>query len=162
VCAEQMDKRRLIGSIHQGYQSWQRLLSELPEGSLERSGGAKDWNIKDLIAHITWYEREMVELLRDRRLEGSEWWRHSNEKRNQLIYAANRDLQLVEVLGEAEQVHKELVGELERLEDEDLHDPKRFAGMPQDWIPWKIIADNTYQHYQAHIPFLAEWMQEDR
>jgi hypothetical protein len=32
-----------------------------------------------------------------------------------------------------------------------LHDPGRFTDMPPDWLPWDLLAQNTYEHYQDHL-----------
>jgi hypothetical protein len=32
--------------------------------------------------------------------------------------------------------------------------------MPEDWEPWQVIAGNTYEHYQEHIPDIRDWLAE--
>jgi hypothetical protein len=32
--------------------------------------------------------------------------------------------------------------------------------MPPDWQPWMIIVQNTYEHYQDHIPDIEQWISE--
>ena len=46
------------------------------------------------------------------------------------------------------------------LSDEELRDPSRFEYMPTDWVPWEIIASNTFGHYQQHIPDIQAWIEE--
>ena len=48
-------------------------------------------------------------------------------------------------------VHEDLLQVLRTLDDTDLHDPARFAEMPAEWEPWSLIANNTYEHYEAHL-----------
>ena len=38
------------------------------------------------------------------------------------------------------------------MTEEDLINPANFGEMPTDWIPWQVIASNTYKHYQNHLP----------
>jgi len=47
---------------------------------------------------------------------------------------------------------------VQSLDDQDLHDPARFAGMPADWSPWRIIAGNSFEHYRAHASDLRQWL----
>ena len=125
-------------------------------------GVVGEWSIKDLVAHITWHEREMVGVLKARALVGSDLWDLPQHKRNAIIFEENHHRPLREVFAESQDVHQELVEELLKLSDEDLNDPGRFADMPADWIPWDLIAGNTYIHYQDHLKDLHEWFERAR
>jgi hypothetical protein len=39
---------------------------------------------------------------------------------------------------------------LEELADDDLLHASHFREMPSDWIPWQVIASNTFEHYPVH------------
>ena len=56
------------------------------------------WSVKDLVAHITWSESEMVGVLAGRALVGSDLWSLTNDERNEIVYQQNRDRPLDEVL----------------------------------------------------------------
>jgi hypothetical protein len=118
---------------------------------LVRPGFAGDWSAKDVIAHITWHEREMIGMIAARALEGSDLWNLPLDERNDAIYRANRGRSLDEVRREAAEVYARLLDALQTLSDGDLHDAGRFAGMPPDWQPVEVIAGNTYEHYQDHL-----------
>jgi hypothetical protein len=94
----------------------------------------------------------MVGLLQMHALAGSEMWGWPLDERNQAIYLANRDRSLADILHEEGQIYSELVACLEALEEADLHDARRFGGMPVDWQPWELIAENTCEHFQDHLP----------
>jgi uncharacterized protein (TIGR03083 family) len=133
---------------------WDHLLAEIPEARLAAPGAAGTWSAKDVIAHVTWGEREMLGLIRQRALAGSDLWQFSTAERNAAIYAQNRDRPLREVLAEARAVYPELLAAFESLDDADFTDPARYAGMPPDWQPWDIFAQNTFTHYRDHLPDL--------
>lgn len=40
-----------------------------------------------------------------------------------------------------------------------LDDPAFFDGMPPDWSPADILAQNTYQHYAKHM---EDFIKENR
>jgi hypothetical protein len=94
----------------------------------------------------------MLGVLQARALVGSPWWDLPLDQRNQAIYAENQARPLAEVRQEAAQVYEALLKAIEALEEEDLHDPARFPGMPPDWKPWELLANNTYEHYLDHLP----------
>jgi hypothetical protein len=104
-----------------------------------------------VIAHITWHEKEMIGLIEAHALVGSELWDLPLDRRNAVIYDRNKDRSLEDVQQEARQVYAQLLERLDTLSEADLHDPGRFPNMPPDWQPWKLIAENTYEHYDDHL-----------
>jgi hypothetical protein len=30
--------------------------------------------------------------------------------------------------------------------------------MPADWLPWRIIAENTSEHYRDHAAIVRAWL----
>jgi hypothetical protein len=154
-----MDKATFLEALRNGRAAWEAALSEVGEGQMEESGAEGVWTVKDVIAHVAWFEREMVEMLRRRSLEASsDLWMRPAHERNAAIFEQNRDRSLQEVLAESRETFPELVREAEGLSDEELNDPGRFACMPEDWVPWKLIAENSYEHYRDHGASLRAWL----
>jgi hypothetical protein len=139
---------------------WDALLNGISSTRMVEPGAYGDWSVKDVVAHVTWYEREMVDLLRERSLDGSDLWLLPHSERNEAIYRENRGRSLGEVLGEAKKVYEQLVAQVQKLSDEDLRDPTRFANMPEDWVPGDVFASNSYEHYPDHITELREWLEK--
>ncbi len=139
-----------LSRVRETYAAYEASLSGLSETQLVEPRTCGEWSGKDVIAHVSWYEREMVGFLSQRALIGSNLWSLPLEGRNAAIRAANRERPLADVLVEASQVHKQLIDLLAGLSDDDLLDPGRFAEMPTDWIPWELIASNTCEHYPEH------------
>ena len=106
--------------------------------------------MKDVIAHVSWYERQMVGMITTRSLAGSPWWNLTLEVRNAAIQVENRDRPLDEILKESQEVFGELMKQLESLSEEDLHTAINFKDIPTAWVPWEVIASNTFEHYPAH------------
>ena len=145
-----MNKTQLINKIIETRSAWDAVLAHMDETQLTQPGEDGIWSIKDILAHITWYEREMVVVIQGHALVGSDWWNLSLEERNALIYHENKERSLNEILQAAQQVHDHLLHLIGALTEEDLQDPRQFPGMPDDWQPWQVIASNTYEHYPDH------------
>ena len=139
---------------------WDRVLAEVGEEQMLEPGLPGGWSVKDVIAHVNWYEQEMVVLLETRELAGSELWGLPADERNVPIHEQNKDLTLDEVLVESNRVFERLWELTSQLADEDLMEASRFDQMPDDWEPWQVIASNTYEHYQEHIPDIRAWLAE--
>lgn len=155
----QINKQAFLQSLRTGRAQWEALLEQVGEDRMTQAGVSGEWSLKDIIAHITWHEREMVGVLQARALVGSDLWNLPTDERNAAIFEQNRHRPLDEVLTEAQQVYPQLLAGVEELEEQDLIDPGRFRHMPADWQPWKIIADNSYAHYHQHIPDIRNWLE---
>lgn len=147
-----MDKPTFLEKLRTSRARWEAALARLDQSQMETPGKAGPWSVKDIIAHLTWFEREMVGLLNARALVGSALWNLPQDERNAAIYAENRHRPLYQVLAEAPKVYRQMLAGVEGLSDEELNDPKRFINMPEDWVPWEILAQNSYEHYDAHLP----------
>jgi uncharacterized damage-inducible protein DinB len=158
--SELLDKERFIERVKQGRARWDALIAQIDDKRALQPGASGEWTVKDVMAHLTWHEREMLGVLKTRVLAGSEWWNLPLEQRNQKIYEENRLLPLSKVRADAQDVFGQLLQELEALAEEDLHDPGRFDEMPSDWRPWKLLAENTYEHYADHFLSLQEWFKK--
>jgi hypothetical protein len=143
-------KDEFIAMVTETYWEYAGLLAGLKPAHYHQPETCGEWSLKDVVAHVTWYEREMIGLLAHRALVGSDLWNVSLAERNAAIQAGNRDRPWPEILAESEQVHQALMALLEPLSDEDLNDASRFREMPADWIPWQVIASNTSEHYPDH------------
>ncbi len=156
--ATEINKETFLEMLQTTRAQWEALLKEVDEARMTRPGVEGEWSVKDIIAHVAWYEREMVGILQSRALDGSSLWVLPNAERNAAIFDQNRDRSLQDVLTEAQRVYAELLEALRNLAEEDLIDPSRYRDMPADWVPWKVFADNTYDHYAAHNPVIRAWL----
>lgn len=158
-----MNKQQLLDALTTTRARWDALLEEAGEDRLTEPGVIGHWSLKDLVAHLTWAERETVSILRQRALVGVtedslRLWRMSHDERNEILYEQNRDRSLSEILAESGDVHRDLVAAVKDLSEEDLHDPSRFQGMPAEWIPWQVIAANSFRHVRHHIEEVRAWL----
>ncbi len=153
-----MDKITFINMLKQSRAEWEALLAQVDEEGMLQPGAAGKWSVKDVIAHVTWGEREMVPVMRTRVLAGSELWNLSDDERNEIVYQQNRDRPLQEIMSEERQAYADLLEAAQPLSDEDLNDARRFKQMPVEWVPWQIIAGCSFKHYQDHMPSIREWL----
>ncbi len=160
--AQTMTRSQFLDRIRTGWEDWQALLSEVGEARMTEPGIGQ-WSVKDIIAHVTWGEREMVGVLRARALVGSDLWNASQDERNDAVCRQNRDCPLADVLAESTRVHEELMALLEALPDDaSLNDASRYAEMPPQWRPWQVFAGNTFEHYPDHAAHVRAWLVPSR
>jgi uncharacterized damage-inducible protein DinB len=163
--SETITRDELLRRVHQSRAAWERALTALVEQAVKPAdkehpadrnhalvdGPSGSWSLKELLGHILWYEREMIQMLRSHVFSGSSLWDLPLHQRNAEIYDQVKGLTLPEALAQSASAYAELDSLLESLTDEDLNQPERYPGMPSDWLPWHVIASNTYEHYDEHI-----------
>lgn len=154
-----MTKAALLGAIRGARAEWDATLAEVGEGRMTEPGLAGGWSVKDVIAHITWSEREMVGMLGMHALVDAEGlWAMDQDARNAAVYESNRARPLAEVLAKARDTYAELLDAVAALDEEDVNDPHRYKDMPVDWRPWDLVAGGSYRHYRDHIEPIRAWL----
>ena len=145
-----MDKRDLIRRIETARRRWDDLLAQVRDDLALNPGAEGELSAKDLVAHVTWYEREVVKMLSTRAMEVSGLWALGPDERNAAIFDQVRGMSLEDVRAESARVYAGLIEQLELLPEEAYSDAARFTDMPPGWVPWELIAGNTIWHYPDH------------
>jgi hypothetical protein len=64
------------------------------------------------------------------------------------------------VLAEARQAYAQVCELAQGLTDEDLNSAAHFKDMPSDWLPWQVLAGNTFEHYDDHAADIRAWLEK--
>lgn len=153
-----MKKSELVKRMRTTRAEFERLLEELEPNQMTQSGVAGGWSVKDMLAHIAWYQREEAELFGETGVEASPLWEVPQDPRNELLFEQNRDRPLDEVLTEFRQAFEKFLAVVERLSDEDLNTLGRFPGTSVERPPWRAIAVHSYDHDREHIEMIRTWL----
>ena len=145
-----MKKREVISRIKAERARWNELVAQVDDDRMLKPGAGGGWSGKDIVAHVIWYEREMVGMLKSRVLAGSNLWELPVHERNAAVHDEIKSLTLQEVRAWADRIFPELIEQLELLPEEAYVDAAYFEHMPREWAPWKVIAGNTFKHYPEH------------
>jgi hypothetical protein len=155
-----VDKVEFLARLKRERANWNALLDQIEASRMIQPGVVGVWSIKDLIAHIAWYENQMVDIDGEQPQPGIELWDLPLDERNARIYEANQQRTLTDIQNEAQQVYQKLLETVERLTEEQLQNVKHFPWMQPDWIPWKVIASNSYEHYHQHLSDVQAWVEK--
>lgn len=153
-----MDKATLLKTLTETRSTWEALLAQFDKDQMQELGAAGKWSVKDVIAHMSWCESEIAPVLRTHVLFGSDLWNLTDDERNEITYQQNKDRPLKDIINEEQRAYVTLLEAIGSLSDEDLNDSQRFKNMPLEWCPWQLISNNTFEHYEDHMPSLREWL----
>ncbi len=142
--------------------NWEALLAEVGEARLTEPGVEGDWSLKDIIAHITYYEAwtadDVSAIRRGEPLLQSEYKGLSIDERNALIYERNRAKPLAEVLQKSQSAFQRSTAAVEGLRDEDLYDPEFTRASGADWTVFDLVEGDTFGHYNEHMMSVRAWL----
>jgi hypothetical protein len=163
---ELMTKSKILKLIQSEREALESVLAGLSEEQMTQPGVENNWSVKDIMAHITDWERRMVgwivESLRgevpQRPAPGMNW--DNLDRLNQQTYMLNRDRELGDVLAEFQRSYEGALRTVEALTEDDLIDPQRFEWRGGDPM-WHMVAANTWEHYEEHRESMDRWLQEE-
>lgn len=160
-----MTAPRLTAIMRDERARWQALLARVGADRMEEPGVEGMWSVKQIVAHLTWYEGVIVEGARQIMNTGTfarEGLRAvSIDERNEILAAQSNARPLGDVFAESERVFAELLAVIAACPDDVLNDPLRL-GLPDDVVPWALVANNSYAHYQQHAQAIRAWLDNDR
>ena len=128
--------------IHKAWQALDEVLARVPSGHMDEPGAVGQWSIKDLIGHVTTWEREAMRMVQCYLSEGDpEVLAFPDvDQFNERTTQEKRSEPLDELLRDFTRTHEELVRYIESLPEVALRDP----GVQ------KRVRVDTFEHYAEH------------
>jgi len=148
----------LLKSLEDARAGLEATLAGLDETQLLAADACGAWSTKDVLAHLTACEAELVTgLSRIRRGQSPGKVLYTDaeiQAQNEKWQAESRDRPLDQVLADFRGVRRQLVRQLESLGDQDLNAPRAWFQQRSiaDWVQDEIVA-----HDREHATGLAEW-----
>jgi hypothetical protein len=145
-----MNKAALLAAIRSGRVQLESALAQFSEDQLLAPVLHGGWSIKDLIAHIGFWE-QLTALRFSALLRGVEPPAEplTLDELNAQVYAQNRHKPLAEVRLAEQAAYEQLLLLVVNAVDDDLFNPQRFAATEgKPFAEW--IENNTYGHYEEH------------
>jgi hypothetical protein len=163
---ERMTKAQLIDLLRMRRAEYDAVIDAIPTTTMLEPGAAGYWSVKDIIAHLTYYEGWMADRLHDQvagkpytpgELDMMHW-----EARNQIIYERTRDLPLGDVLTASKATFQRLIAGVEAHDETFLFQPQTFDGAPGPIVVADMLRSEVYDHYPQHVPDLLAWVERQR
>jgi DinB family protein len=156
-----MTGARLAEILRTERAQWNALLDQVGIDRMDIPGVEGEWSVKQLVAHLTWYEQAIVEGAQQVQSSGAFPRRRpagvSMDEMNAQIAEESQGRAATDVLAEAHLVFERLLVAIEQCPQDLLNDP-RVLGLPDDMPPWMRVANNSYAHYREHEPALRAWL----
>jgi len=146
---------KLLGKIDTAWIEFQESYAGLSDEEILAPGVTGEWSVRDLIAHVTWWDAEALKHL-PLILEGGRPPRYSVtyggiDAFNAMMTERKHDLSLADVRREFEETHRRLIDYLHNVPADQLGGDTRFR---------RRLRLDTYGHYPIHTEGIREWREQ--
>lgn len=143
---------RLLATLDAAWADFHASYAGLSDDELLEPGVSGDWSIRDIMAHVSWWEEEALKHL-PVILAGGRPPRYSDlyggiDAFNARMAEEWRGLSLAEVRHRLAETHDRLVAYLQQVPPDHLKSGTRFR---------RRLRLDTYGHYPLHTQAIREW-----
>jgi len=143
---------QILRKLEAAWRDFEDAYAGLTPAQLRMPGVTGPWSVRDIIAHVTWWEEEALAHLPVIR-RGERPPRYSTryggiDAFNALRTAERRDLSLADVLRQHHDVHARLIRYVRHAPDELFTTETRFRHR---------LRMDTYSHYPIHARAIRAW-----
>ena len=150
-----MNRQQLLNRLDIAWVAFQASYAGLSSSRLTEPGVVGDWSVKDIIAHVTWWEEEALRHL-PLIMAGGRPPRYSVtyggiDAFNAMMAERKRDVPLSDVLTQQHDTHQRLIDFVESVPEEHFTRDTRFR---------RRLRLDTSSHYPIHTKAIREWRQQ--
>ena len=153
-----MKRTELLTQLIKSRAALQAVLDDLSETHTLTPGADGAWSVRDVLAHITAWEVDMLTNLgkvkRGAKPGTTAWTTAAIEKQNAVWHAEMKDRPLRNVLADLDGVRKQTLRVLEGMSDQE-------AAQPAAWLQGRSLAEYietlTLAHEREHLDHLRHW-----
>jgi hypothetical protein len=165
-----MNKKEFVAILRSERATLERLFDAVGIRRMDIAGVSGFYSTTDVIAHLTAYERALVNWLREanagRAYVDSVLDQPDLDARNAVVYDASRHSSAADTVRAFHETFDELENCVSLLTDEELINPEVTAWFvvprwQQQQEVWKCIANDSYEHHAQHIPDIERWLAEN-
>ncbi len=160
--SDQLTVVQLLEAMTAARSNWDALLAEASEARLTEPGVEGDWSLKDIIAHLTYFETWATDCLmairRGEPLPQPEYQGLSVDEENALIHERRQSWPLADVLRDSQISFQRSLESVQGLHDKELYDVEFTRASGADWPIFDLIEGDTFGHYNDHGVAVRAWL----
>jgi hypothetical protein len=149
-----VNRQQLLNRLDAAWMAFQASYAGLSNARLAEPGVVGDWSVKDIIAHVTWWEEEALRHL-PLIIAGGQPPRYSLtyggiDAFNAIMAERKRLVSLSDVLTQQNDTHQRLIDFIQSVPEDQFTRETRFR---------RRLRLDTYSHYPIHTEAIREWRQ---
>ena len=149
-----LNREETLQKVQESRAEWEALTGSVPEGSWDVEAWPGGWNLRDIIAHVDFYEWWAGEFIRKRDWPVVDPLLNTDDMdaRNAALYELNKDRSFDEVRNDSACCHGTLVDALTNLTAAEFDNPVMPGMEGPDWTIASIGGPQIWEHYDMHRP----------
>jgi hypothetical protein len=150
-----MNRLQLLKRLDKAWETFIASYAGLSDAEMMEPGVTDAWSVRDIIAHVTWWEQEALRHL-PLILAGGKPARYSVTYGGIDAFNAQRteqkkDLSFTEVLQQQDETHRQLIDFIQRVTEDQFLRETRFRHR---------LRLDTYSHYPKHAEAIRQWREQ--
>jgi hypothetical protein len=150
-----MDRQQLLTQLDKRWTAFKESYAGLSDSQMNQPNVTGNWSVKDIIAHVTWWEEEALKHL-PLIIMGGRPPRYSVkyggiDAFNALMTRQKLGLSLSDVLSQQDETHRRLIVYVQSVPEELLTRETRFR---------RRLRLDTYNHYPKHANAIRAWREQ--
>lgn len=158
-----MSKDEILDALEDEREKLLETIDDLPQPTMLEGGVMGDWSVKDILAHLTMWEAELVKLLWQARQSQKPTTLHLSNPDVDAINASwrerARERPLALVLEDFRVVRKQTSRRVEAFSEAELNDGQLFTWLEGAPL-WEWVAGDSFQHEAEHAAQIAAWRKQ--
>jgi hypothetical protein len=151
-----MTKQQVLNKLALAWAAFKESYASLSAEQLIEPGVTGDWSVKDILAHVSWWEQEALKHL-PLILQGGRPPRYSVlyggiDAFNAQMTELKRDLPIPVIEQQLEETHLRLIEYVRSVPEELLTKETRFR---------RRLRLDTYSHYPIHAQAIRAWREKE-
>ncbi len=159
--ADPSSKAELIQAMVSARGQFDFVVNQIPRLKMTLSGASGEWSVKDIVAHVTSYDRWLGLALALRGQKPPDHWVEDTplDEFNRRLFDENRELSLAQVLEDSRAVWAEILEAVHAQSEAYLFTEQAVPGFPYKFKPCEVLKSESYGHYLDHVPGLKAWIE---
>jgi len=158
-------KNEVLEALEREREGFLDLIEGLSEQDLQQPGVVGEWSIKDILAHLSRWEAELVKLLWQAHRGGTPTTQQiqallsDDDTVNTRWYNESRQRPLERVLEDFHGVRNQTLRRVESFSDKDLNDDRRYPWLEGKPL-WEWIEGDSFGHEAEHAAQIRLWLEK--
>ena len=157
-----MDKNDLIQRLSESREDFLDVLDSLDDADMTRRGVSGERSIKDLLAHLTLWEAQLITLLfrmgSGKKPNTAHFRKETRSEINAGWQAQHADRSLDIILADFAAIRNQTIRRLESIPARDLEQPGKYRWLGDARLRDWVLRD-TVEHEQLHLAEIRRWLE---
>ncbi len=157
-----MNKTETLSALENSREQLLRAIEGLSQEEMTRPGMLGEWSIKDILAHISRWEAELIRILFQLQQGGApkvpDYTAADFDRLNAQFVSESQARTLQQIKDDFLSVRKQTIKRVEQTPEKDLTSPGRYPSLGGSSLA-QVIAAYTFEHDREHSAQIQAWRQ---